>query len=184
MTLRSWTHPLSDSLFPDALPDEALFLGEAHDTVALARHAARPDADWLRADVFTADWNLRLHRLGTQVRFVAAGPVPGLDAWGDPDAEETLDEARVSTRNMVLWGRRNAGESFWLELRIPHLMTPETKHHPADHGTEHTDQMVRRQLTATTYTDPNTETVRFQRFTGLRYAAADEDDTTLTSLAQ
>ena len=187
MTIRSWTRPLSDapssdSLFPDALPDDALFLGTSPRTVALARHGDRPEADWQRVDVFTPDWNLRLRRLGAQVRFVAAGPVPGTGAWGDPDAEEQLGGLRMDTHATVLWGRRNVGESFWLELRVPHLMTPETHQHPAGHGAEHTDEMVRRMLTVTTYTDPETEVVRFQRLTGLQYAVADADDTTLDTL--
>lgn len=178
MTLRSWTRPASDALFPDTLPSDALFLADSPDTVALCRFgdAPRPTLSWNHADVFTPDWTLRVQRLGAQVRVVAAGPVPGLDAWGKPDATTSLAEATPHNAKAVLWGRQNEGESLWLELRVPHLMTADNHLHPRDHGDAHADDMVRRFLNVVRY-ERNGQTC-FHRYTGLAYATADEDDTT------
>ncbi len=181
MTLKSWLRPTEEVFFPDGLPQDALLLGEAPDTVVLCRHGNRPEARWTRADVFTEDWNLRVRRLGDAARIVAAGPVPGLSGLGAPEETRSLSEEDVEEKRIVLWGRRNAGESTWLELRVPHLMSPETHLHPEDHGTEHTDQTVRRQLLTVRHKGKS-ENGGFQRYAGLRYAETDSDDTRLDPL--
>jgi len=181
MNLRSWNRFASDSLFPEGLPSDALLLAGSPDMVVLCRYGDAPDIKWSRADVFTPDWNLRLRRLGGTVRAVGAGPVPGVESWDEPAVTESLDEATESLDQIVLWGRQNAGESLWLELRIPHLMTTENHLHPKDHGSRHRNQMVRRCLQVVRY-DHDGE-VLFHRYTRLRYARADSDDTTFQMIA-
>lgn len=181
MTLESWLKPTAEAFFPDGLPQDALLLGEAPDTVVLCRHGNRPEARWTRADVFTSGWNLRARRLGNAARVVAAGPVPGLGGFGAPGQTLSLSEENPEEKRIVLWGRRNAEESTWLELRVPHLMSPENHLHPEDHDTEHADQMVRRQLLVVRHRSES-EDAGFQRYAGLCYAETDSDDTRLDPL--
>lgn len=182
MTLRSWTRSASEPLFPDALPGDALVLAESPDTVALCHFSDLPEPGhpWRRIDVFTPDWNLRLQRLGETVRAVAAGSVPGVSAWDAPDATESLEEATPHNAQAVLWGRQNEGESMWLELRIPHLMTPHNHLHPDGHGEEHASQKVRRCLSLIRYEQDGEPC--FHRYTGLSYAETDAEDTTFDAL--
>jgi len=177
MTLRSWLVSSPDLSLLDELPDEALFLGEAPGTVALTRCGDAPEAHWTRADVFTSEWNFRLRRLGDSVRMVAAGPVPGVESLGDADRQQSLSEAEAEKKHIVLWGRRNAGEAVWLELRVPHLMTADTGLHPEGHGGEHSDQMIRRRLVVARHEDGNGSL--FHRCAGLSYAKTNADDTFL-----
>jgi len=185
MTLRSWLRPTPNPLFPDALPADALFLGEAPGVVALCRYGDVPETQWTRADVFTSEWNLRIRRLGDAARTVAAGSVPGLSQFGEAGREASLDEAGDDPKRVVLWGRRNAGETQWLELRVPHLMTPESDLHPRGHGTEHTGQMVRRCLVAAPHevSDEESSDRPFYRYAGLAYAETDADDTFLEPIS-
>lgn len=176
MLMRSWTLPASTSLLPSGLPQDALLLAEAPDTVALCRldDIPNPTYPWSRVDVFNADWNLRVHRMGTQIRAVAIGQVPGIDTWGEPDAQTSLQEAEAQTTRVVLWGRKNPGESMWLELRVPHLMTVENRLHPDGHGADSDSKMVRRYLTMVRYEEGE----EGYRYTGLQYAHGNEEDST------
>ncbi len=181
MTLRSWLATPPGSALPDELPGEALFLGEAPDAVALSHWGDAPEARWTRADVFTSEWNFRFRRLGDAMRVVAAGPVPGAGTLGEPDREVSLGEAEADPKHIMLWGRRNAGEAMWIELRVPHLMTADAGLHPDGHGKEHSDQMVRRRLVVARH--EGDEGSFFHRYTGLSYAKTGPDDTFLEPLS-
>lgn len=183
MRLQTWLLSFKDMSLPSVLSDQTLFLGEAPGTVALCYHGDRPEAEWTRMDVFTEEWDLRVQRLGSQARVVAAGPVPGTDTWGEPAASQPLGEASTETRHALLWGRRNEGESMWIELRIPHLMTAGDQLHPEGHGQAHTDKMVRRRLRIVRHTDPHGGEVLFQRYAGLDYARTDADDTSIEPIS-
>lgn len=177
MNLRSWTLSQDDWTFSEDAPPDAIFLAEGLRTTALSRYGDRPDADWRQGHVFTDAWHVRWRRLGHQVRVVVAGAPPALVPEGAPGHTLDLSTANTAPYQYILWGRRNAGESFWLELRIPHFMEP-PHDHPAEHGDEVAGTAVRRLLRSVRYLDPDTGATVFERFTGLTYAASNEDDTT------
>ena len=178
MHARSWTLPAADwhaAWTAGDWPDDALVLAEAADDVVLAYRADVPrGATWTAGDCFTADWHVTWRRLGGRVRVVACGPAPLPKAWGDPHATLDLGGAEAEERRVVLWGRRNAGEDLWIELRIPNLMTP-PRHHPAGHDAAVAEDTVRRALHVTTYRDPETRALLLHRYTGLGYARTDDE---------
>ncbi|WP_157621214.1 calponin homology domain-containing protein [Salisaeta longa] len=183
MTLRSWTRPADEPLLLDSTPEDAFFLAASPDTVVFCRIGDGPGSKfpWTRIDAFTEDWNLRVRRMGGQVRAVAAGAVPGLEDWGPPHSEESLDDAQSSDARAILWGRQNEGETLWLELRVPHLMTPSNHLHPQGHDAAHRNRMIRRYLTIVRY-ERNGRPC-FQRYTGVAYAETDAEDKTFAPLA-
>jgi hypothetical protein len=186
MTLQSWD--LAPEAFEEHLadcPGDAYLMAERADQVALARWDDARDQRWTRGHLFTGSWHLRWRRLGTKggVRLVACGddaPVPG-DAPDHPP-EELPDEAK--DRHVVLWGRRQSGEDFWLELRIPHVMAPPLLH-PAPQSDEppQSDHTERRLLQVTTYRDPDTHRHQWHRLTGIARARSDDDNTTFDLLS-
>ncbi|MFB6274113.1 MAG: hypothetical protein ABEL51_14580 [Salinibacter sp.] len=182
MIARSWTFPREEWAGPDAHPDASLLLAERARQVVLSRTGDAPETEWRRAHIFTTDWHLRWHRLGSQIRAVAIGEVPTAGGWDEPDATLDLEDAETSEREVVLWGRRQAGEKMWLELRIPNLMTP-PKQHPSGHGGGFGDEHVRRTLRFVAYQDASTGRTVIFRFAGIGYARTDGEDTTFEVLS-
>jgi hypothetical protein len=194
MILRSWTRPAAgaDALLRDG-PADALLLADSPHLVALTRLDALPGPSftealpddpqsaqsWRQGHVFTPEGHLQWRRLGQQIRVVTSGEAAGEwvpDTWGEPAAETDLRGADTDERTVVLWGRRRAGEDFWLELRVSQFMTAPV-HHPPGHGEEVADEYVRRALQVRTYRDATSQEVLHHRYLDLTYAKTDEDDT-------
>lgn len=183
MDLRSWT--LSTDLFAAAdahWPADALLMASSSRHVALARRAATLPGDqpWTAYDaghVFTATWHAKWRRLGTSVRVVLAGPVSVPGPWPEPDHTRSLDGHDTEAVRLVLWGRQQNDEALWVELRVPHLMSPPDQQ-PSGHvgGADLAGGYRRRVLEGTTYRHPDTQAVFFTRYQRLRYAASDAND--------
>ena len=177
MIAQSWTQPVGD--WPGLGPwaDDALVMAERAEDVVLARAADLPEGTWYRGHCFTADWHLQWRRMGNAVRAVALGPVPAVNDWPDPIAEQSLEEYDTEARSLTLWGKRQPGDAMWLELRIPNVMRPPTQH-PAGHGTEQEDDLLRRVLHVVTYEGPGGDADVFHRYVGLGYVRSDDEETT------
>jgi hypothetical protein len=182
MVVRSWVQSREDWAGPEAGTDGALLMAERPRQVVLGRSEDLPvpEDGWRQGHCFTPDWHLRWRRLGTSVRLVGFGPVPGRSGWGEPAAERSLDDLETTARSAVLWGKRQPGEQMWLELRIPNVMTPPTQH-PQGHGPsddEVGESVVRRVLQMVTYRVPGQDSGDFHRYVGLGYAPSGEEDET------
>jgi hypothetical protein len=155
--------------------------------VVLSRAEDAPDEEWRKGHLFTEDWHLRWRRLGDRVRVVAlgsdssTGDFPSTDSWGESEATRSLEDLDSTAREVVLWGRRQAGDEMWLELRIPNLMTP-PEQHPRGHGEAHSDEHVRRTLRVVAYREPDTGEAVMSRYVGIGYKETDADDRTFETL--
>lgn len=179
LTARSWQ--VSAEAWQEAWaqwPSDAIVLAEDADAVYLAR---RVDAGLpQRGHLFLQAWHVQWRTMGARVRVAGLGPVAVPEGWGPADAavDVVLDDAHP--RRLVLWGYRRSDEAFWMELRVPHVMTPPALH-PAGHTAEPPAHNLRRRLDVYTYRDPADGSL-FHRYTGLSYDATDGTGRTLELL--
>jgi hypothetical protein len=180
MHLRSWDLSPSDwaERWNADWPPESLLLAERPDQVVLSNKADAPRPEgppgrpgWSRGHLFTSDWHVQWRRLGGRVRVAAFGAPAPLEAL--PDSEATLDlaEAEQEERTVALWGAKQEGEDFWLELRIPHVMRAPHLHPDEEDPPQ---GAARRRLSVVVYRADD-HRVLAQRLTGLRYAATGDD---------
>jgi len=191
MTVESWTIPQDQwhAAWHERARDASLVvMAERPEAVVLSTPASpAADGPWTRGHVFAEETYLQWRQLGDHVRVVAmAGSLGVLHddvgaAWPEPAAVLDLSEATSSRAQVVLWGRQQAGEDFWLEMRIPHIMQA-PNHHPPEATGSH-DGLLRRLLVLERYSDPATGSTLFQRYCGLITAHNDENDTILDPLA-
>lgn len=180
MHLRSWDLSPSDwaERWNADWPPESLLLAERPDQVVLCNKTDVPAPEatdaapgWMRGHLFTGAWHVRWRRLGGRVRVAAFGTPGALDALPDPRATLDLSEAEPEERSVALWGAKQEGEDFWLELRIPHVMRAPHLH---PYGEDPPQGAARRRLSVLVYRADD-HRVLAQRLTGLRYAATGDD---------